>query len=354
MASATSTSLPSHVSSTTATPSCYTAVPGKNGYVPPESCNANWAFEPSFAAAVALSTIFGILTVAHITLAIVHRKPFCWVMIMGVVWEFVAFVARALGSLDQQKRSYAYMSSLLFLLAPLWINAFIYMVAGRLIYTFHPDKKIGRVKAVSIGKYFVWLDILSFLVQATGGTMLDPGSSPDTQNIGKNIYMAGVGIQEFFILLFTVLIVLFHRAILRLEASESAPANRMWKWLTYALYASLLLITVRVIFRLVEFSAGMDPKKNPLPFEEGYALALDAMPMIIAILILAVIHPGLALKGPESVFPSRRERKLEKKAKKAEKKKIKMGMGPDHCFEPLQSSNGHNQRDIELGTVSRV
>lgn len=351
MASTTTNNLPSPTS--TGGPRCITVTPGKNGYVPLGSCNAKWPYEPSYAASVTLSTLFGILTLAHLILAVVHRKPFCWVMIMGVLWELIAFITRALAALDQQNRVYAYISHLLFLLAPLWINAFIYMTAGRLIYTYHPQKQIWRVKAISIGKYFVWLDIVSFLIQASGGAMMTPGSSEGSQKLGRNVYMVGIGIQELFIILFLILIVLFHREILRLEAEGSAPTNKMWKWLTFALYTSLVLITIRIIFRLVEFSAGLDPKKNPLPFEENYALGLDAVPMLLAILILAIYHPGLALKGPESVFPPRKERRAERKAKKAEKKAKKSGAPSTSSFRPLHSS-GAPTADIELGKVDRA
>ncbi|KAF2739765.1 hypothetical protein EJ04DRAFT_508626, partial [Polyplosphaeria fusca] len=179
MVTATTTSTPS-TTTTTATPSCTTAVPGKYGYVPPDACNAQWNYSPSFSAAVAFSTLFGILTLAQIILAFVHRKPFCWVMIMGVSWELVSFILRALGSHHQQSQAYSFASSLLFLLAPLWINAFVYMTAGRLMWTFHPDRKVAGIKAISLGKYFVWLDIFSFIVQGVGGTMLSPGGSATT------------------------------------------------------------------------------------------------------------------------------------------------------------------------------
>jgi hypothetical protein len=316
MATPTSTSLASTTSSSP-TASCTTAVPGKNGYVPPEACNAQWSYDPSFVAAVVFATLFGLLTLAHLGLAILHRKGFSWVMIMGVVWELIAFIARALGARNQQSQALALISNLFFLLAPLWVNAYAYMTAGRLIWTYHPDKKIWGFKAISIGKYFVWLDIASFLVQATGGSMLTPSNSASTMTTGKNIYMIGVGVQQGFIILFTALIIRF-----QLDVQRFITHNKRWLWVTYALYAALALISMRIIFRLVEFSAGVEVS-NPLPYHEKYALALDAFPMTLAIFLLAVVHPGIALKGPESEFPSRKERKAEKKRAKAEKKAAK-------------------------------
>ncbi|KAF2248011.1 hypothetical protein BU26DRAFT_325639 [Trematosphaeria pertusa] len=357
MPTPTSTSLAS-TTTTSPTASCTTAVPGKYGYVPPDACNAYWAFSPSFAAAVAFSTLFGILMLAQICLAILFRKGFCWVMIMGASWEVVAFITRALGAHHQQSLAYAFVSSLLFLLAPLWVNAYVYMTAGRLIWTFHPEKRVCGVKALSIGKYFVWLDIFSFIVQGIGGSMLSPGASADTMKLGKNIYMTGLGVQQLFILLFIALVVRFHVEVLRYEQTGTATlVNNKWKWVTYALYASLVLITMRIIFRLIEFSAGTDIS-NPLPYHEIYPLVLDAMPMLIAIFILTVVHPGLALKGPESEFPSRKERKAEKKKIKAEKKARKRerkmakkgALAMDTSYEHQQASREELMReDIEMG-----
>lgn len=341
---ATTTSNSASTATVTSTPTCTSAIPGQYGYVPPDACNAQWAYSPSFSAAVAFSVLFGILTLAHISLAILFRKGFSWVMIMGVSWEFVSFTLRALGAHHQQSQVYSFASTILFLLAPLWINAYVYMTAGRLIWTYHPDKKVWGCKAISLGKYFVWLDVFSFLVQAAGGSMLSPGNSADTMKNGKNIYMTGVGVQQLFILLFFALIVRFQIEVRRLEASRAGWLGKRWQWVTYALYSVLVLITIRIIFRLCEFAAGTEVS-NPLPYHESYALGLDAFPMTLAIFILAVIHPGLALKGPESEFPSRKERKAEKQkikaAKKAEKHEKKMA-----------KKNGYtNMPDVEMNRI---
>jgi len=79
---------------------------------------------------------------------------------MGTAWEFASFVLRAAGAKDQQSQPLAYVSQVLFLLAPMWINAFDYMVMGRMIYFFVPAQKIWSIKGVKIAKIFVCLDIL--------------------------------------------------------------------------------------------------------------------------------------------------------------------------------------------------
>ena len=55
-------------------PSCVTAVPGPNGHVPVDACNSYYNFDPQFAPAVAVATLFGLLTGAHIVETFIFRK----------------------------------------------------------------------------------------------------------------------------------------------------------------------------------------------------------------------------------------------------------------------------------------
>jgi hypothetical protein len=209
------------------------------------------------------------------------------------------------------------------------------MTAGRLVYFLHPKKRLWGIEAVKMGRWFVWLDILSFIVQAAGGLMMNQENGAKVIEIGKNVYMSGAGVQQLFILMFLGMIVKFHGDVLGLEQNDqlcdtnnSRRRVARWKWLTYTLYAVLGLITIRIIFRLVEFSAGTDESTNVLIGTEGYGLGLDAGPMTLALLLLATVHPSIVLRGPDSEFPSLKENRLEKKARKARDK------SPDAHIQP--------------------
>ncbi|KAF2395905.1 hypothetical protein EJ06DRAFT_534588 [Trichodelitschia bisporula] len=326
--SSTTSSEPSHTVDFSV--KCVTATPGKYGNVPIDACNSYYNFDPQYVPALAVAVIFGILTIAHIAWAAVYKKWYCWVLIMGALWETLAFTTHALGAHNQQSIAYATAHSLLYLLAPLWINAFAYMTFARLVYFYLPSQALagGRIHATSLAKYFVIADVLSFIIQAAGGVMASPGADPSTIKTGINIYMAGIGVQEAFVLCFVALMVVFHRAALRLEREGGALGQeRRWRALLFALYAVLAMITVRIAYRIAEYGGGMKPS-NPIPFHEAYAYALDAAPMMVAILILAVVHPGRTLVGPESEFPrlSWKEKKvikLERKAVRKEAKRVK-------------------------------
>ncbi|KAL9598624.1 MAG: hypothetical protein Q9219_004369 [cf. Caloplaca sp. 3 TL-2023] len=114
--------------------------------------------------------------------------------------------------------------------------------------------------------------------------------------------MGGVGFQQLFILVFLYIALRFQQQVTR-ERPNGLPQALL---LLYATYAVLILITVRIIFRLVEYAQGLD---TSIPNHEIYQYIFDSLPMLLALVIFNVIHPGRIMPGKESDFPSRKERK---------------------------------------------
>ncbi|CAF3511044.1 unnamed protein product [Fusarium graminearum] len=302
-----------------ATATCTTAVPGKYGRVPVDACNSNYYFDPSFAANLAFCMLFGLTTIAHLA-----QARFCWVAIMGATWETIAFAFKTLGSHDQQNLTYLTVGQILFLLAPLWINAFVYMGVARMVYFGMPSQKLLGIKAVRMTLLFVWLDVILFLVQGTGGVMLsNTDADSDTIDIGMKVYMAGVALQLAVVLVFSGITVFFYFKLRQLEGRSMG----CMKWLIWTMVAVLMLIVTRIVYRLVEFGPGVNAH-NTLLIHEGYPLGLDATPILIALVLLNIMHPGFVLRGPESEFPklSRKEKKALKEQKKQAKKDRKAGV----------------------------
>lgn len=81
---------------------------------------------------------------------------------------------------------------------------------------------------------------------------------------------------------------------------------------------------MRIIFRLIEFGPGVSVD-NPILSNEAYPLTLDALPMLLALIVLNVMHPAFVLRGDDSEFPklSRKEKKAIKQQKKEEKQRRK-------------------------------
>jgi hypothetical protein len=120
------------------------------------------------------------------------------------------------------------------------------MVAGRMIYFFLPEQEIFGIKARSLTKYFVWLDVLSFVVQMIGGSMLSPNASPKQLMTGIHVYMGGIGLQQAFMIFFLSIIFRFHQRMAELERSRHPAVKPHWRWLTAVLCFVLAMITVSI------------------------------------------------------------------------------------------------------------
>ena len=126
------------------------------------------------------------------------------------------------------------------------VNAFVYMIFGRIVYFIQPNHRIARIKATLITHIFVWLDIATFIVQLVGGLMTSGQPPADQLRTGLNVYMAGIGLQEFFILVLVWLAITFWLRTRRLESRGMivGVGKEKWKRMMITIYVVLGLITV--------------------------------------------------------------------------------------------------------------
>lgn len=113
------------------------------------------------------------------------------------------------------------------------------MTVARMVYFALPDKQVWGIKAVRLTVLFVWLDVVCFLIQVGGGSIL---SSDDIKvvQIGQKIYMAGIGVQMGFILIFGSMTIAFYLKLRQLSGNQIKRV----KILTWAMLALLILILV--------------------------------------------------------------------------------------------------------------
>lgn len=213
------------------------------------------------------------------------------------------------------------------------------MTLGRMVYNFTSKAKVFNIKAWRFGLYFVLLDILAFLIQfygilkASNASQKHEGESKEL--LGLHIYMAGLGFQQACIFLFLGLAIRFHLTVKR-ESNNSRALM-----LLYAQYLILLLITVRIIFRLMEYSSGL---KSGISNHEVYQYTLDSVPMAIALYIINVFHPGRFMAGKEGDLPSKSQRR-------AWKGGVPPGRGGDEATFPLQEYGGSGQQYVPIAPM---
>lgn len=118
-------------------------------------------------------------------------------------------------------------------------------------------------------------------------------ATESSKQTGQQIVLAGLIVQVAFGLLFTAVAGVFHRRICKVFTSSGVLQES--RWLT-TLYGIMVLITVRNIFRIVEYSEGKDSSI----LEHEYLLYLfDAALILLALLCLNRRHPHQRRKhGP--------------------------------------------------------
>jgi hypothetical protein len=142
------------------------------------------------------------------------------------------------------------------------------MILGRMIYFYIPSQSCFGIPAVRLAKIFVWLDVFSFIVQLGGGVLIQPGQDPKTLKVGIKVYETGVGVQQFFVVIFTAVAVRFHIHMNQLERGMLAKPR--WKALLYTCYIVLALITVSFAFPLMCYNE-IDVQSLPL-FPDAHRL----------------------------------------------------------------------------------
>ncbi|PYI08654.1 hypothetical protein BO78DRAFT_428014 [Aspergillus sclerotiicarbonarius CBS 121057] len=265
--------------------------------------NTMWDFCPSLPAAYLFTILFALTTLAHILQAILHRKPYCWVIVMSGTIQTVTYIFRVLSILHPASYPDYAAWFVLILIAPLWTNAFVYMVMGRMVWNFTDDANVLGVKPWYFGVGFVVLDVIAFIIQVYGAAQAAGNNvSYNTEMTGLHIYMGGVGVQQLFVLVFIFCAFAFHHKIRRQRRPDATTALL----LLYVLYACLALITMRIIFRLCEYAQGLD---SAIPRHEAYQYCLDSVPMLLALGVLNVVHPGRLMPGVDGDIPGRKQRR---------------------------------------------
>lgn len=169
--------------------------------------------------------------------------------------------------------------------APLWTNAFIYVLVGYIVCRSPCLSRQSATKARGwhISAEFVMLDIFAFAIQATGIILAILPHSIPTINQGLYIYLAGVSSQQLFILFFSFLLWKSR------QSQETKEEQAVPIWPLWPIFAALALISVRIIFRLVKYSEGIE---SSISRQEAYAYVFDSVPMLSALWVFNVYHPG--------------------------------------------------------------
>jgi hypothetical protein len=197
--------------------------------------------------------------------------------------EIGGYITRALAHSNETSLSIYVVQVILLLVAPALFAASIYMVLGRLILRTEAES-MAPIRAKWLTKIFVCGDVLSFFVQSAGGSMVSKASSITA---GKHLIVVGLFLQIIFFGVFLVTSLIFDRRLRRTPTPASMSIN--WQKYMLTLYFSGMLILIRSLFRVAEFTGG---NAGPLMTSEVWLYVFDAVLMLGVLVSLNVVHPG--------------------------------------------------------------
>ncbi|KLU90427.1 RTA1 domain-containing protein [Magnaporthiopsis poae ATCC 64411] len=301
------------------------------------------------APAVSATVLFALFAALHAVSAIFTRKTYSWVLVAAAVLEAAAYALRSAAASAAGQHQYASSSSsslpllaghaLLARLSPLWISAFAHMTFAREVLFYAPGAAVARIPAGHVSNVLVGMDVVSFALQLSGGILSFATTKNNTKLIktGVKVQLAGVSLHQAATVSLVVLMVLFAVRMARYDrdrghgygAGVAEPVKRSWRVLHYALAAVACLLTMRDVFRLVELGLSLTPRSSRRSSSiiigigsEKYGYAFDALPVLLALLVFAVVHPGRFLVGHDAEFPTLAERRrLERAMRELEEQK---------------------------------
>ncbi|QKX62190.1 uncharacterized protein TRUGW13939_09349 [Talaromyces rugulosus] len=276
-------------------------------------------YDPSLAAAAIFAALYGVCFIWTTYLWLKHRAWVCLIMVVASAMESVGYIARCISTQNQQNQSIYVLQFSLTVLAPLLVAAFCYILFGRLTYLVIPREsrtwKVIWVPPRFVTPIFVFFDILALFLQLIGAVMLTSTDATDANaqdkiNRGKDIALIGTIVQLAAFGLFTFVAVRFNFTSKRFEKSvyqeynndsryntadehtlqmERETGDTNWRALLRVVNIATILVLVRTIYRLVEFTEG---NKGYVNEHEWCIYIFDALVILPCFALFVLFHPA--------------------------------------------------------------
>ncbi|KAI0385980.1 RTA1 like protein-domain-containing protein [Hypomontagnella monticulosa] len=258
-------------------------------------------YDPTIAGAVFFILCF-IGTTGYHTYQLLRMR--CWFMlplIIGGLFEIVGYIGRAMSGQESPNWTLGpyIIQALLLLVAPAMYAATIYMELGRIVVIVEGESR-ALISREWMTKIFISGDVLSFVLQGGGGGYQASGSL-EALNTGAKVIIVGLFVQLIF---FGILIVTAAHFYLAISNAPTGRSSSGFPWQKHmaVLFAASILISVRSVFRVVEYLQGFD---GYLLSHEAYLYVFDALLMFAVMVLFNIVHPGeiVSLMGGWKMLP---------------------------------------------------
>ncbi|KAH8169363.1 RTA1 like protein [Sarocladium implicatum] len=263
-----------------------------------------WDYLPSLPAAIAFAVIFLILTGAQLWRMVRSRLWFCIPLVTGGVLMVIGFAVRAICYNNTDNLGLFIMQGTLLVLPPAFFAATLYMSYTRVVRAVDGEA-CSLISSHWSTRVFLIADITCINVQGSGAGLL-PSDSSSAAKAGQYILVGGLILHVLVFVCFIVLCTTFHLRYRAWQQTSGQSTTVPWKQTLKMLYATSIIITVRNIFRAVEYIEG---REGYLMSNEWPLFVLDFGPMIAVLVAFYIWYPGSlgALKGQSMELTSQTE-----------------------------------------------
>ncbi|KID97256.1 RTA-like protein, partial [Metarhizium majus ARSEF 297] len=244
-------------------------VPSLNGTVIPysscnvDTCSLSYAqvqYQPSQSGNLAYLIIFTIVLLAQSVLGIIYRTwGFSIAMVLGLVLEVIGYVGRLQMHNDPFKMDPFRIYLICLTIGPAFLSAAIYLSLSRLIEAH--SAYLARFAPRTYTIIFVTCDVVSLVLQATGGALAASNGDSNLKQTGVNVMIAGLSFQVASLLTFIILSVDFWwrlrgtNGVYEQKASELRNST-MFNAFPWATGIATIAIFIRSVYRLAELQEG--------------------------------------------------------------------------------------------------
>lgn len=256
-------------------------------------------YAPSLGGNLIFVVLFGVLIFPQLFFGIRHKTwGFMAGMLGGLILEMVGYIGRVQLNDDPFGEDPFMLQIVTLTIGPAFLSAAIYLCLGRIVVIY--GEHFSRLKPRTYSVLFVTCDFFALLLQAIGGAMAsssDSGSS--LQDTGINIMIAGLSAQVVSLLVYITLCSDFAWRAYRnrdnwVPKHDSLRRTVLFKAFLWALAISTLAVFARSVFRVAELSEGFD---SDLAKDEVTFMILEAAMIAVAVILMTLLHPGVAFQG---------------------------------------------------------
>ncbi|KAL4785897.1 RTA1 like protein-domain-containing protein [Aspergillus varians] len=273
-------------------------------------------YGPSLGAAAVFAAFY---TLAFIGTVVqwLRFRPVVWlVMVIASAMEAVGYISRSISTQNTSARTAFVLQFALLVLAPVLMAGALYVLFGRIIFQVVPKEqrtfKICWVPPRWVTPIFVGFDIVALMLQLIGALMITSGKHTtqadiDNFNRGRDLALIGVIVQIAAFGIFTVAAIRFNFTSKMFVgvasqplydqdsfsmAVQDKPKKSDWHHLLRAVNVSTVMILIRSIYRLVEFTEGQYGYINT---HEWPFYIFDAVPIFPCVALFVWWHPSYYL-----------------------------------------------------------